>query len=64
MRSVFPELMFGCSRLLEFLVLIDDLYPMLILLLCRLLAQVCKVAIDRHDGRCRGVPSVGRRSAR
>lgn len=50
--------------LLELLVLVDDLDAMLVLLLGRLFAHICKVAVDRHDGRGRGMPSVGGRATR
>ena len=52
----------ACRGLLELLVRVDNLYSMLVMLLCGLLAHICEVAINRHDGRGRGMPSVGRRS--
>ena len=53
-----------CGYVLELLVLINDLYSTQILLLCGLFAHICEVAIDRHDRRCRGVPSIGGRSTK
>lgn len=44
----------GEQHILEFLILVDHLYPMLILLLGGLFPHVGEVTIDRHDGgRCR-----------
>lgn len=64
MWSDFVDLKYGYGRLLEFLILVDNLYAMLILLLSRLLADICEVAIDRHDGRGGGMASIGRRATR
>ena len=56
-------LLSGCGRLLEFLVLVDDLYAMLVLLFGGLVAHIGKMAIDRHDGgRCRMTGITGRAS--
>lgn len=49
------------EAVLEFLILIDDLYAMFVLLCRGLLAHICEMAVDRHDGRRGGVPgTVGR----
>lgn len=37
------------GELLELLILINDLDPVFILLPCRLLANICKMAVDCHD---------------
>lgn len=50
--------------LLELLVLVDDLYSMFVLFFSGLVAHVCKVAIDGHDRRRRGMPSIGGRATR
>ena len=47
--SVFPKPGQGSGCLLEFLILVDDLYAMFILLFGGFLAHICEVAIDRHD---------------
>lgn len=51
----------GMLHELELLILIDNLYSVFILFLCGLVAHICKVAIDRHDGwRCRVSNTLGR----
>lgn len=47
---------------LEILVFIDDLNPVLVLLFCRLLPDVCEMAIDSHDGWGGGMSVVRTRS--
>lgn len=60
----FSEPSYGCGRLLEFLVLIDNLYPTLVLLFRGFLAHICEVTIDRHDRRRCWVTSIGGRATR
>ena len=47
--SIFPRPRQGLGCLLEFLMLIYDLYAMFVLLFGGFLAHICEMAIDRHD---------------
>lgn len=57
------EILGAASIILEFLIFVNDLDPVLVLLLRSILSNICEMTVERHDGRRRRMSGILRRAA-